>query len=83
MLNLIRGTGIQGLTGMKTSSWYASDCLVLRPMLSVTRADIEQWLTGQGQTWVTDSTNSDPDAAQRNKVRLQLLPLMEEMNPRV
>ena len=83
LLNLIRGTGIQGLTGMRTSSWYASDCLVLRPMLSVTRADIEQWLTGQGQTWVTDSTNSDPDAAQRNKVRLQLLPLMEEMNPRV
>ena len=83
LLNLIRGTGIQGLTGMKTASMYASDCLVLRPMLTASRADIETWLTEQGQTWVTEGTNGDPDAAQRNKVRLQLLPLMEEMNPRV
>ena len=91
LLNLIRGTGIHGLTGMSVCSTLrvegaeadGGDCVVLRPLLSVARADIETWLEAQGQTWVTDDTNLDPDAALRNKVRLQLLPLMEEMNPRV
>lgn len=91
LLNLIRGTGIHGLTGMSVCSSLgaegeasaAGDCALLRPLLTVARAEIEAWLQGQSQTWVTDDTNLDPEAALRNKVRLQLLPLMEEMNPRV
>ena len=91
LLNLIRGTGIHGLTGMKVISSIHNSSLftlhsslpLLRPLLQVSRADIEAWLTERDQTWVTDATNLDPDAALRNKIRLQLLPLMEEMNPRV
>lgn len=88
LLNLIRGTGIHGLTGMKSISTLnvkptTLNLKVLRPLLSLSRADIEAWLTERDQTWVTDHTNLDPDAALRNKIRLQLLPLMEEMNPRV
>lgn len=88
LLNLIRGTGIHGLTGMKEISTLnfklsTLNFQVLRPLLSLSRADIEAWLTERDQTWVTDATNLDPDAALRNKIRLQLLPLMEEMNPRV
>ncbi len=87
-LNLIRGTGIHGLTGMSLQSHLplaaASGLTVplLRPLLNISRADIESWLTQRGQEWVTDATNLDPDAALRNKLRLRLLPLMEEMNPR-
>lgn len=90
LLNLIRGTGIHGLTGMKESTTYQAagtglkgPLQIVRPMLTTPRTDIEAWLTEQGQTWVTDQTNLDPDAALRNKIRLQLLPLMETMNPRV
>ncbi len=82
LLNLIRGTGIHGLTGMSTIS-SVSKLTLLRPLLSVARTDIEAFLEERGQDWVTDQTNLDPDAAMRNKIRLQLLPLMEEMNPRV
>ena len=78
LLNLIRGTGIHGLTGMKVKSGN-----VLRPLLNVAKEDIEAWLEAREQQWITDSSNLDPDAAQRNKIRLQLLPIMEEMNPRV
>lgn len=78
LLNLVRGTGIHGLTGMKVKSGY-----IVRPLLHVARKDIESWLEEREQTWITDNTNLDHDAALRNKIRLQLLPLMEEMNPRV
>lgn len=86
LLNLVRGTGIHGLTGMKPLSTLRSPLSkvpLLRPLLSISRADIEAWLAKREQTWVTDRSNLSPDAALRNKIRLQLLPLMEEMNPRV
>ena len=87
LLNLIRGTGIHGLTGMKVVSQYqpmqssTAPLQVLRPMLGLSRLEIEEWLRERGQDWVTDHTNLDPEAAMRNKIRLQLLPLMEELNP--
>lgn len=88
LLNLIRGTGIHGLTGMKAKSLIdtgspSRPLPVLRPLLNVSKDDIETWLSEQQQEWITDSSNLDADAAQRNKIRLQLLPLMEELNPRV
>ncbi len=83
LLNLIRGTGIHGLTGMKPERRLEDGTLLLRPMLTLSRRDIEQWLQQRGQSWVTDSTNLSPDAALRNRIRLQLLPLLEELNPNV
>ena len=82
LLNLIRGTGIRGITGMNPRS-VQDGMIVLRPMLSLSRTDIESWLRACGQSWVTDSTNLKADAAQRNLIRLRVLPLLEEMNPRV
>ena len=75
LLNLIRGTGLQGLTGIAPRNGD-----VVRPLLDVSRTDIEQYLDTLGQTFVTDSTNLTDDYA-RNKVRNRILPLMEEINP--
>lgn len=82
LLNLIRGTGIHGLTGMAVTS-VRDGMQVVRPLLDVSRKEIEAWLEERGQDFVTDGTNLDADAALRNKIRLQLLPIMETMNPRV
>lgn len=82
LLNLLRGTGIHGITGMASRS-EQEGLVILRPMLQLSREDIEAWLTDRQQTWVTDSTNLQSDAAQRNFVRLRLLPLLKEMYPRV
>ena len=77
LLNLVRGTGLRGLTGIQPRNGF-----ILRPFLCVSRAEIEAFLSGRGQKYVTDSTNLEADVL-RNKVRLQVLPLLCELNPAV
>lgn len=77
LLNLVRGTGLRGLTGIQPRNGH-----ILRPLLCVSRSDIEQYLSDKGEAYVTDSTNLEADV-QRNKVRLQVLPLLKELNPAV
>lgn len=77
LMNLIRGTGIHGLTGIKPRNGN-----VERPLLCVGRCDIENVLAEIGQTFVTDSTNLETEAV-RNKIRLELLPMMRRINPSV
>ena len=55
---------------------------VLRPLLCVSRAEIEGFLAERGQKYVTDSTNLEADVM-RNKIRLQVLPMLRELNPAV
>lgn len=77
LLNIIRGTGIKGLTGMKLRNGN-----VCRPMLNVTKKQILSFLSERGQDYVTDSTNLQRDA-RRNKVRLDVLPMLKEINPNI
>lgn len=77
LLNLIRGTGINGLTGMSPRNGR-----IIRPLLGVSREDILGYLEGIRQDFVTDSTNLQ-DEYMRNKIRLNILPLMKELNPSV
>ncbi|MBQ7420927.1 MAG: tRNA lysidine(34) synthetase TilS, partial [Prevotella sp.] len=74
-LNLVRGSGLRGLAGMRPRNGR-----VVRPLLEVTRAEIAEWLSRRGCGYVTDSTNADT-AFRRNKVRHDLLPLFRELNP--
>ena len=75
LMNLMRGAGIHGLTGIRPRNGS-----IVRPLLDVSRQEIEDYLHSIGQTYVTDSTNLEPDVL-RNKIRLQLLPLMEDLQP--
>ncbi len=77
LLNLARGTGLKGLTGMRYRNGH-----VIRPMLDASREEIERYLAGEGQDYVTDSTNLETEAV-RNKVRLELLPVLKSVNPSV
>ena len=71
-MNLVRGTGIRGMSGIRPRNGF-----VVRPLLAVSREDILEWLAGRGLTYVTDSTNLS-DAYTRNFIRLRVLPLLEE-----
>ena len=77
LMNLMRGTGLRGLCGIRPRNGY-----ILRPMLCVSRAEIESFLADRKQAYVTDSTNLVTDAT-RNKIRLQLLPVLKSINPAV
>lgn len=75
LLNLLRGTGIRGLRGIQYKNGT-----VVRPLLDVSRKEIEDYLITCSQDYVTDSTNLQ-DEVQRNKIRLNVMPRMREINP--
>lgn len=74
-LNLFRTAGVEGLKGMLPDTGE-----ILRPLLSVSRAEIVAYLESVGQPYVTDSTNADTQYL-RNFVRHDLLPLIESRWP--
>lgn len=77
MINLIRGTGIAGLTGISPVNGH-----IIRPLLCISRSDILKYLSAAGYDYVTDSTNAETIYV-RNKIRNKILPLMQEINPSV
>lgn len=77
LLNLVRGTGMNGLTGISPRNGF-----ILRPLLCIGREDILEYLEVENQDYVTDSSNLVDDV-QRNKIRLNVLPLLENVNPAV
>jgi len=77
LMNLIRGTGLRGLTGIPIRNKK-----VVRPLLDCSRKEIEQYLSHNQLDCVEDSTNKLLDY-QRNKVRNAIIPLLEEINPSV
>lgn len=77
LMNLIRGAGIHGLTGIRPKNGQ-----IVRPLLCLSRQEIEDYLHRIHQDYVVDSTNLVDDVV-RNKIRLRVLPLLCEINPNV
>ena len=77
LLNLIRGTGITGLLGIRPRNGT-----IVRPLLCINREEIIRYLQNIGQDYVTDSTNLT-DQYTRNRIRHQIMPRMKELNPSV
>ncbi|KAA6343239.1 tRNA(Ile)-lysidine synthase [termite gut metagenome] len=77
LLNLIRGTGIDGLRGIRPKNGD-----IIRPLLCVSREEIMNYLQHIKQEYVIDSTNLQ-DEYTRNRIRRHLLPLMQEINPSI
>ena len=75
LLNLSRGTGINGLKGIMPKNGF-----IVRPLLEAGRDDILEYLKRIEQDYVTDSTNLE-DIYTRNKIRLDIIPLFKQINP--
>ena len=76
LMNLVRGTGIRGMAGIRPVNGH-----ILRPLLDMTRKDIEDYLKKKGETYVADSTDLEEDAT-RNKFRHHVIPLLQSLNPK-
>ena len=75
LLHLIRGSGTSGLTGIRAGTGH-----ILRPLLGVSRREIEAFLEACGEAFCTDETNASDDYT-RNRVRHVLLPMLASFNP--
>lgn len=72
--NIIRGTGLKGLTGMKKESGY-----ILRPLLNIEKEEIEKYVDKYDIPYVNDSTNDDI-AYTRNYIRKEIVDKLENLN---
>jgi tRNA(Ile)-lysidine synthase len=80
LMRVIRGTGIRGLAGIAP---YHREKALIRPMLEVSRCEVEEYLGAHHQAWREDPSNQDRTHT-RNRVRHDLLPVLErEFNPNV
>lgn len=85
LLQLMRGTGVAGLSGMEASSHspelLGDETLFLgRPLLSVSRKELASWLVEAGITHIDDDSNDDV-AYTRNAIRHRLVPVLEDLFP--
>lgn len=77
LLHLIRGTGLKGLGGIAPKRGK-----LIRPMLGITRQEVEDFLREWSLPHVQDSSN-DTDAFLRNRIRHHVMPLLRQENPRI
>lgn len=93
LMHFLRGSGLAGLRGMlpktkllEIGSWKleaaAKDVELIRPLLAVPRADIEAYCAQHALPFKTDATNTDTTYF-RNRLRHELLPLLETYNPNI
>lgn len=75
LFNLVRGCGVSGLRGIPAVRGN-----IIRPLMAVTRAEIEEYLKDRGLEYVTDSTNYEDDCS-RNIIRLNVMPQLLRINP--
>lgn len=76
LLNLVRGTGLRGLCGIPQQRDG-----IIRPFLKLSRAELADYAAAHRIPHVEDETNADPEAAARNLLRLQVMPLLRQINP--
>ncbi|MBQ9742918.1 MAG: tRNA lysidine(34) synthetase TilS [Ruminococcus sp.] len=75
LYNIARGTTLHGLCSIPYKRDY-----IIRPLLDCTRQQIEEYCSGQGLSFVQDSTNFSEDVCSRNKIRLSVLPPLSELS---
>lgn len=75
LINVVRGTGLDGLTGIP-----AQNDIVIRPLLIFSRQEIEYYAKENNIEWREDSSNAS-DKYLRNKIRHNLVPILKELNP--
>lgn len=78
LFRMLRGTGVSGLTGMPQTRQLSEATTLIRPLLSVRRAEVLEYLEQLQQPYRTDASNRDLRFA-RNRLRHEILPALQEL----
>ncbi|MGE5114524.1 MAG: tRNA lysidine(34) synthetase TilS [Acidobacteriaceae bacterium] len=82
LLRVLRGAGTRGIAGIHPTLRLERGSII-RPILGISRTEVEAYLASVGQPWREDSTNADTSYT-RNRIRHELLPLLErDYNPNI
>ncbi len=81
LMHLIRGSGVRGMGGMSERRTLEEGVELVRPMLGVSREEIEGLCAEHGLEWREDPTNAD-EGYLRNRLRAKVLPVLKEIEPR-
>lgn len=82
LINLLRGSGPAGLAAMPVSRPLNTQIDLLRPLLHLPRTELLQYAQLHELEWIEDESNTNTDF-KRNKIRHELVPLLEGINPKV
>ncbi len=78
LFRMLRGTGVDGLAGIPRTRVIGGGITLCRPMLDITRPQIEAWLNDQNQSWCVDQTNLDTSFS-RNRIRHEIMPQLQHV----
>ena len=78
LMRLLRGSGTHGLGAIPP----VRDTVIIRPLINISRGEVQDYLRQKGISWMQDSSNLEP-VHLRNKIRLELLPLLRNYQPRI
>ena len=87
LFNMVRGSGLKGIGGMSpvneedSYTGDSSDISIIRPLLCVTRAEINEYLSAAGQNYCTDETNADNEYS-RNLIRNEVIESLNKIQPK-
>ncbi len=79
LFQIARGSGVRGMGGIRAKRMLAENVSLIRPLLGVTRRQIEEYLAERGESYRIDSTNEDIDYS-RNRIRHEILPQLTQVN---
>lgn len=79
LFQMVRGSGLDGLSGMLPKRDFGEGAQIIRPLLVVDRRQIEEYLGKIGQDYRTDETNFDTEYS-RNRIRHDILPALQQIN---
>lgn len=84
LLHALRGASLHGLMGMRPRSPHPqqSNLTLVRPLLRVPRSAIDAYVQAHDVPYIDDHSNADPEYT-RNALRLNVMPLLEQINPQV
>ncbi|CAN5451412.1 hypothetical protein BH09SUM1_BH09SUM1_06340 [soil metagenome] len=80
LLQALRGSGPQGLEGMRGVRELRGGLLMVRPLLDLSRAEIRKRLRDRGELWREDPSNEEP-VFRRNRLRADVIPILREIEP--